>query len=170
MSNMPSERYKAWKKIKNEKRQQQRNAHSKPSAVTINSDARITVNADNPVVIMSADIELNTSSRLQISGVINGAFYYVCGIAIYIDGEPIRRGAGTNQCHADCFQIMYGNGNHGWMSATPYDIATEQLQPGNHVVAVGVIGKWAEIKRPVYINNRNDNDMASSSSLIVRAL
>lgn len=136
----------------------------------INTNARMTINADDPVVILSAEIELLHPQKLLVSGVINGTFHYVCGLAVYVDGNPINRGTGTNKCHTDCFQIMYGNGNNGYMCPIPFETSTEMLEPGTHDVEIGVIGKWVGTKRPVYINSRSSNDMASSSSLTVRAL
>lgn len=143
---------------------------NKPSVSVINTAARITINANDPVVILSADIELKEASKLLISGVINGTFYYVCGIAAYVDGTPINLGTGNNRCHADCFQVMYGNGSNGWMSPRAYETVSPALDAGNHKVEIGVIAKWAGTKRTMYINNRSSNDMASSSSLIVRAI
>ncbi len=142
----------------------------KPSVSVINNSPRITINANDPVVILTAGIELQEASKLLISGVINGTFYYVCGIAAYVDGTPINLGTGNNRCHTDCFQVMFGNGNNGWMSPCAYETVSPVLDAGNHKVEIGVIGKWAGNKGTMYINNRSNNDMASSSSLIVRAL
>ena len=143
---------------------------AKPSVSVINNSPRITINANDPVVILTADIQLQEASKLLISGVINGTFHYVCGIAAYIDGTPINLGTGNNRCHSDCFQVMYGNGNNGWMSPRAFETVSPILDAGNHRVKIGVIGKWAGRSRTMYINNRSSNDMASSSSLIVRAL
>ena len=136
----------------------------------INADARILINADNPVVILSGDIELLKPKKLLISGVINGNFNHVCGLAAYVNGNPINQGTGTNRCHADCFQIMYGNGSSSYMCPIPFETSTEILDSGTHKIELGVISKWYNAKRTIYINNRNSNDMASSSSLIVRAI
>ena len=136
----------------------------------INADARILINADNPVVILSGDIELLKPKKLLISGVINGNFNHVCGLAAYVNGNPINQGTGTNRCHADCFQIMYGNGSSSYMCPIPFETSTEILDSGTHKIELGVISKWYNTKRTIYINNRSYNDMASSSSLIVRAI
>lgn len=136
----------------------------------INADARILINADNPVVILSGDIELLKPKKLLISGVINGNFKHVCGLAAYVNGNPINQGTGTNRCHADCFQIMYGNGSSSYMCPIPFETSTEILDSGTHKIELGVISKWYNTKRTIYINNRSNNDMASSSSLIVRAI
>ena len=136
----------------------------------INADARILINADNPVVILSGDIELLKPKKLLISGVINGNFNHVCGLAAYVNGNPINQGTGTNRCHADCFQIMYGNGSSSYMCPIPFETSTEILDSGTHKIELGVISKWYNTKRTIYINNRSNNDMASSSSLIVRAI
>ena len=136
----------------------------------INADARILINADNPVVILSGDIELLKPKKLLISGVINGNFNHVCGLAAYVNGNPINQGTGTNRCHADCFQIMYGNGSSSYMCPIPFETSTEILDSGTHKIELGVISKWYNTKRTIYINNRSNNDMASSSSLIVKAI
>ncbi|MGB0687957.1 MAG: hypothetical protein ACPGMX_07790 [Paracoccaceae bacterium] len=136
----------------------------------INADARILINADNPVVILSGDIELLKPKKLLISGVISGNFNHVCGLAAYVNGNPINQGTGTNRCHADCFQIMYGNGSSSYMCPIPFETSTEILDSGTHKIELGVISKWYNTKRTIYINNRSYNDMASSSSLIVRAI
>jgi len=143
---------------------------NKPSAVHILSDALQTINADDPVVIMSVEVELTEPARLCIEGVVNGSFYYVCGLAAYVDDAPINLGTGNNRCHTDCFQIMYGNGNNNFMCPIPYKTVTDELPVGTHTIALGVIGKWAGTKRAVYINSRASDDMASTSSLIVKAL
>lgn len=55
---------------------------SKPIVSVINNDPRLAINANDPVVILTTEIELQEASKLLISGVINGTFYYVCGIAL----------------------------------------------------------------------------------------
>lgn len=141
---------------------------TKPSAFDINATPRITINSSDPFVIMSAEIELQEPARLMLSGVINGTFHYVCGIAAYVNEVPIR--TGTNNCHADCFQLVYGNGGDSYICNVPFETTTEILPVGTHRIKIGVLGRWGETTRDIYINNRNSNDMASSSSLIVRAL
>lgn len=140
-----------------------------PSAVILNS-ARQTINADDPVKVMTATITLKAPSKVMIEGVLNGTFYYVCGVAAYVNGTPINLGTGNNRCHVDCFQVSYIGGSNGHMRAEPYKTVTDVLPVGTHTIEIGVIGKWAGTKRTMYLNNRSSNDMASSSSLIVRAL
>jgi len=140
------------------------------SAVHILDDPIITINADDPVVIMTVEFELPKPGRVVIEGVVNGSFYHVCGLAAYVDEAPINKGTGDNLCHVDCFQIMFGNGGNNFMCPIPYKTVTDELPAGPHKVELAVIGKWSGVKRAIYINSRLADDMASTSSLIVREL
>lgn len=143
---------------------------AKQTVFDLNDSPRITIDSLEPVVILSAEIELFEPGKLEISGVINGSFYYVVGIACYIDGVAINQGTGTNHCHPDCYQISYIGGSNGHMRAEPFQTHSEELEPGLHTVQIAVAGVWNGTKRAFYINNRVNNDMASSSSLKVRAV
>ena len=136
----------------------------------VNSDSRITINSNNPVVIMQGEVKVLEACKLKISGTIASTFYYVSGIAIYIDDTPISLGTGTNLCHVDCMNVHYGNGNNGWLMHLPYLTSTNLLGVGTHTIKVGVICKWRGSKNTMYVNNRSSNDMASSSNLMVEAL
>ena len=141
----------------------------KPFATVVNNSERIEIDDDDPVVVLTANIELHEPSILEISGVLNGTFQYVAGVAIYVNDTPISLGTGTNKCHADCFQVMYEAHSNTHMTAIPYHTVSSELNAGTHTVKVAVLSKWNGIKRLMYINGRNVDDMASSSSLVVRS-
>jgi len=140
------------------------------STAVINSAAKQTINSPDPVVVLTAEIELDTPSKLLIEGVLNGAFQHVMGLALYIDDEPANRGTGTNTCHEDTFQVQFGNGGVNFMQPVPYQTVTEELPAGTHTIKIGVIGRWAGVSRAIYLNDRSANGMPSTSSLIVRKL
>ncbi len=140
-----------------------------PTVAAINNNARFVVNSEDPTIILFADITLPRPAKLAISGVIMGTFYYVCGIAIYINGVPISLGTGNNASHPDCCQIHFGMGHNSRLFAEPYCTISPLLEAGTHKVEIGVISKWGNSTRDMYINNRQQGDMASSSHLKVEA-
>ena len=120
---------------------------------------------------MEGEVEVLEPCQLEISGEISGSFYHVSGIAVYVDDVAINTGTGTNRCHVDCMKTRYfGTGSNSYIVSVPYDTTTDILTVGVHTIKIGVICKWAGTKRTMYINNRSDNDMASSSCLIVKEL
>ena len=142
----------------------------KPSISVVNSDARITITSDDPVTVLSGQIELATPSKLHISGVVSGTFEYVCGLAVYVNDTPLHKGTGVNDSHPDCMQIMYGNGGNNSICPVPFDLSTNELSAGMYVVKIAVISRWLDTKRTMYVNNRSAGDMSSSSTLTVRAI
>ncbi len=140
-----------------------------PVVSVVNSSPRITINAADPLIILSTEIVLVKAAKLAISGVICGTFYYVCGIAAYVNGTPVSLGTGNNQCHPDCFQISHGLGHNSRMLTQPYQTISPELEAGHHQIEVGVISRWGSTSQTMYVNNRQQGDMASSSSLKVEA-
>jgi hypothetical protein len=145
-------------------------AAAKPFARVVNNDPTIAINSPTPVTILSAQLTLTEPSNLLISGVITGTFQYVSGVACYVNNSPISIGTGNNMCHGDCFMVLYGNGNDSYCCATPFETTTDELQPGTYTVDVAVLSHWNGTSRALYVNNRVQNDMASSSSMTIRAL
>ena len=142
----------------------------KPSASVINSDAKIAIHSNEPVTILSCSITLLEPGRLHISGVVTGTFYYVCGLAVYVDDSAVGVGKGTSVCHNDCMYVSYTTNTTKYMRQLPYDITTEELDAGTHEIKIGVLSKWKTTIKEIYINDRSGDDMASSSTLTVRAI
>ena len=145
-------------------------AAAKPFAHAINTDSTIVINSANPETVLSAQITLTQPGTLLISGTLMGTFSSVCGVACYLNDAPISIANGSNQCHDDCFMILYGNGSDNFCCAVPFSTTTQELVPGTYTVRIAALSRWNGTSRNLFMNNRSQADMASSSTLTVRVL
>ena len=142
---------------------------AKPASVSVVSNSDVMINSNTPVTVLSGQIELTEPSKVLISGVINGTFNYVTGIAVYLDNVPLN--ARPNGCHSDCMQMVFGNGHNSRMLSIPFEVATDILGVGIHEVRVATLSRWgSQGSFNTYVNNRSDGLMASSSTLNLRAI
>ena len=136
--------------------------------VSVINNTDMTINSHTPVTILTAQIELDSPSKILISGVVNGGFTHVTGIAIYVDDVPVNNR--SNQCHLDCMQVVYGNGADDRMLSVPFECPTSVLGAGVHEVRVATLSRWHGTSYVTYVNNRSNGDMGSSSTLTLRAI
>ena len=139
-----------------------------PPVVSVISNTDVTINSATPVTILVAQIELDSPSKILISGVVSGAFARVNGIAIYVDDVPINNR--NNPCHSDCMQIIYAHWADNKMLSVPFECATDVLAAGVHVVRVGTLSNWYGNAHTTYVNNGRNGDTPSSSTLTLRAI
>ena len=140
----------------------------KPPSVSVVNNTDMLIDSATPVTVLSGQIELTEPSKVLISGVINGAFTHVTGIAVYLDNVPLN--ARPNDCHSDCMQVNFGNGAHNRVLSIPFEVATGVLGVGIHEVRIATLSKWNGTSYITYVNNRSDGRMASSSTLNLRAI
>jgi hypothetical protein len=130
---------------------------------------KLTINSENPEIIMSGDVDLINPSRLEINGVISCTFNYVVGIAVYVDGVAIA--ATPNNCHNDCSFIHYDGTaaiKTSWVKNHPYHLVTEVLGFGVHTIEIGILGKWEGTPHTIYVGNIANEDLSSRSVLAVK--
>jgi hypothetical protein len=130
---------------------------------------KLTINSENPEIIMSGDVDVITPSRLEISGVISCTFNYVVGIAVYVDGVAIA--ATPNNCHDDCSFIHYDGtafNRTSWIKNHPYHLVTEVLGSGIYTIEIGILGKWLGNPHTIYVGNIANDDLPSRSVLTVK--
>ena len=173
MKMLPSARYKIWQNVKKQAPAdsipQKQLLASKPTVAVVNH-SRIDVNSAEPVTVLTADIELDSASKLKISGIVNGTFYYVCGLAIYVDDIAINATQQKTNNHSDCLISSYTSNTTKYIFPLPFLALSARLAIGKHVVKVAVLAKWNNKYKKIVINNRFSNDLPCSSTLLVEAI
>ena len=139
------------------------------SAFAQSGPARQTITSAVPVAVTGLSIAftpLNPSSTVVITAYISHSLTYVSGFAIYKDGTPTVSTAGfTNNNAANSQITQYQTDDTTGTTITTtritaYDIAGNTLQ---RTYAVFGNAYWPSVTYNLFINNRNENDMASFS-------
>lgn len=138
-----------------------------PLYVVLND--KIEINAVDPEIIMSGDVDIITPTKLEISGVMSCTFNDVVGVAVYLDDVAIGTGTRLNNCHDDCAFVHHNEvSNVNQMTHFTYDIATDVLSGGIHNIKIGIIGKWLGNEHTIYVGDVFDNGKPSASTLLVK--
>lgn len=111
------------------------------------SNDPLTINADDPVTIISGDVDVITPTRLDINGIIAWVMrtsnsFDRMGLALYINDVaqntlPLRPFE-KSYVHADCFAEEDAKYAHGYwpITHTPFNIVTDVLPIGSYHIKI----------------------------------
>ena len=132
------------------------------------------INAATPQPISGMAINFTpavATSRILIQAFISTSATYVSAFAIYKNGQPTVSTAGfTNQCYPNMQVTRYGDAGTGspeYMHNLPVTHTEIAGTTATRTYQVYGISKWYSTTYNLWINNRNSNDMAAFSHMII---
>lgn len=140
-----------------------------PPSVSVVNSGSLEINSNVPFTVLAAHIELIDPSRILISGVISGEFHHVTGIAIYVNGVPIR--SIPNNCHPDCMYVTLNRDTHPEMTVVPFEVATCVRGAGQYEVRVATLCHWlGHGSFTTHVNSHGAGGLGGNSTLTLRAI
>ena len=132
------------------------------------------INSATPQPIVGLSISFTpavATSRILIQAFVSTSATYVSSFGIFKNGQPTVSTAGfTNQSFPNMQVTCYGNaGNTSpeYMNNIPVTHTEPALTTAARTYAVYGLSRWSGTSYNLWINNRNSNDMASFSHMII---
>jgi hypothetical protein len=109
----------------------------------------------------------SATSKILVIGSLVGSYNYVSNTAVLKDGSTTASSATSTSGITGSQNILYGSGNATYNNANPIFHVETSGNTTSRTYTIAHASKWGGAAYGTYMNNRNSNDMPSTSYMIV---